>query len=224
MPRRAVKSIRSSRPAAKRSEQDSKALRTIADSEATQQRGVLPTVRDIEPITVARDKVYTFSRSLSVGTITPSATLDTFGAANFTLASLPDSTEFTTLFDQYRLLQVVVRFVPLTTGPYMSPLFTVIDYDDSTTPTGIASLLEYMTLETTQSGSFCIRAFNPRFATAAYSGVFTSFAQSRGWVDVASPSVQYYGIKWGVPANPGGTTTAVYAIYADVVVQCRNAR
>jgi len=106
----------------------------------------------------------------------------------------------------------------------MSPLFTVIDYDDATAPSGISALLEYMTLETTQAGSFCVRALNPRFATAAYAGVFTSFAQSRGWVDVASPSVQYYGIKWGVPALAAGTTTPVYTIYADVIVQCRNAR
>jgi len=205
---------------------DSQNLAAIADSEKTQERGLKPAIADVVPLRLKSERVYTFERKSSVGSVTPSATLDVFGATNFTLSSLPDSSEFTTLFDQYRIVQVALTFFPLTTGPYASPLITVIDYDDSTTPTSIVQLLEYPTSEMTQAGSLVTRTFNPRAATAVYSGAFTSFAQTMPgqWMDVASPSVQYYGLKWGMPATTGGTTTPVYTIYARYILQCRNVR
>jgi hypothetical protein len=201
-------------------------LRRIALAEETQQRGVPPAVPDVQPIQKARNKVFTFAKQRSIGTVTGSTTLDVFGSFQFDLNTTTDAANFQALFDQWRILQISVQFVPNTTGPYQGPVYTVIDYDDANVPTTIASLLEYDTLEITQPGTMITRTFTPKMAVAAYSGVFTSFAQGRAgtWIDVASPSVQHYGLKWGIAALAGGTTTQIYTVTCTVVYQFRNTR
>jgi len=202
-------------------------LKSIDDAQQTNVRGRVPAVPDTLRIRAKRDKIYTFHKQQSSSVITPSVTLDQLGAFQFDLNSTSDSGSFQALFDCWRIVQVSIEFVPLTTGPYAAPLYTVIDYDDANTPASIASLLEYDTLEITQAGSFLTRTFNPRAAVGVYSStLFTNFARTTAgqWMDVASPTTKYYALKWGIPALPGGTTTAVYQTVASIVYQFKNTR
>jgi hypothetical protein len=203
-------------------------LRQIAASEITQSRGTPPPVPDIKPMSTTLGKVYTFQKKFSPGTmITPSTTLDVFGAVQFDLNSTTDASSFQALFDAWRIKQVTVDFVPLTTGPYQSPLYTVIDYDDASTPTTIASLLEYDTCAMIQGGTLQKRTFAPRVALAAYnSTLFTNYAEASAnqWNDVASPSTKYYGLKYGVPSLTGGTATPTYTLVYTIVYQFKSGR
>ncbi len=104
-------------------------------------------------------------------------------------------------------------------------MWSVIDYDDDNPLATIADALQYGTCQiNTMSSGYFKRVLQPRFAIAAYSGVFTSFALSpqNTWVDVASPNVKYFGLKFiGAP-----TTALVQHVRLgfQVILQCRNNR
>jgi len=161
-----------------------------------------------------RDRVYAFTQAYIGPTITSSTTIETDGAITFTLTSLPNATNLANVFDKYRIRQAKVTFNPLategviTSGVTAGPIYTVLDYDDANATT-IASLVSYDNLKTCSVGSFFERTLTPRAALAAYSGVFTSFAQASPtqWLDVGSPSIVYYGLKYGLPVGlvPSGT-------------------
>jgi hypothetical protein len=198
---------------------------TLVDLQRTQIHGSIPVVRDIPRLHLKRQKVYTFSRGFPSSTVSAPTAVDTLAALNFTLGALPASTDFTSLFDQYRIIQVTVRFIPLAgAGTGSNPLVTAIDYDDSTAPTAVTDLFQYDSVIFSQPGTTVERTLKPRVATAAYSGAFTSFASADPnlWIDVASPNVQYYGLKYGIAAATGAT--ANWSLLIEYVLQCRNTR
>ena len=42
----------------------------------------------------------------------------------------------------------------------------------------------------------------PRISTAAYSGAFTSYTNTKApWIDCNSPTVQHFGMKFGIDAT-----------------------
>jgi len=225
MPNRRIKKTKSPRRG-----NNSKVLQTlkhIDDAQQTNIRGRVPAVPDIPRMRMKKDKVYTFHKSSVSSTLSPSTTLDLLGAFQFDLNTTSDSATFQALFDCWRIAQVSIEFVPLTTGPYAAPLYTVIDYDDANTPSSIGSLLEYDTLEITQAGAYLTRTFAPRAAMGVYSStLFTNFARTNAnqWMDVASPTTKYYALKYGIPALASGTTTAVYQTVINLVYQFKNTR
>ena len=201
-------------------------LTEIRDLQQVQAKGRVPDVLDIPRIHIARNKVYTFSRTVTAGQITASTTVDQLAALSFTLSSFPNSAEFTSLFDQYRIQYVEVDFIYLNPASVLAPLYSVIDYDDATVPASVNDLLQYGTLMHTSPGQEHVRRLNPKFDYAAYSGAFTSYAVSNfgDWIDVASPSVQYYGVKYALPASATGTAGVVYNISITAILQFRNTR
>jgi len=133
----------------------------------------------------------------------------------FTLDSLPDYTEFTNLFDRYKITGVRVRMMPF---GVQTPLkdtnlgnqglswlaHSVFDYDDTTllaaSNTGVQLMRErssYQIKNMLDPTRFGFQRFiRPRQALATYSGAFTSYANTKAlWNDTASPSVQHYGMK-----------------------------
>ena len=70
-------------------------------------------------------------------------------AKSYNLNQLPGSTEFSNLFDQYRINLIKVRWMPransaeLFANNTIGSLFSVIDYDDATSPGGINELMQY---------------------------------------------------------------------------------
>jgi hypothetical protein len=176
---------------------------------------------------LARHRLYSFHRSFSVGNITGSTTGETDGAVTVTLASFPDYTDFTNLFDTYRILQAVVEFNPLfldtTATTNYPPLATVIDYDDGNS-TAYAQLEEYDSFMITQTGQYFQRVFTPRIALAAYSGTFTSYSQPKAgtWIDVASTGVVHYGLKYALPIC--GAANSVWSVTVHAILQFRESR
>ncbi len=169
----------------------------------------MPSKRDRTPLpTPLRDTVYTFRRSCSLGNVSVGVTGAGDGIS-FQLSDLPNATDFTSLFDQYRFLEVRFKFVPTSApfGPSTSAtdfpkLMTVIDYDDATSPASADELRQYDTLQITPNTKAVERIIQPpRAALAAYSGAFTSYAESTldQWFDCASDGIQFYGLKWYVP-------------------------
>jgi len=205
---------------------ESKKLDTLISIERTNIHGSIPTVTDVPRIRLKRGKVYTFCRSEAISTINaPTTAPDLLGALYFSLSSLTGSTEFTTLFDQYRIIQVTVKFIPLAgAGSGSNPLVTAFDYDDASAPTGVVDLFQYDSVQLTQPGVVLERTMTPRVVQTVYQGVPSAYATAPNslWIDASYPSVQYYGLKYGVAANSG--SSANWNVLAEYILQCRNSR
>jgi hypothetical protein len=188
---------------------------------------IAPPVPDILFPPIKRDKIYTFVRSYST-TITITTGIDATFAYAFALSSFPDYTEFTTLFDSYRIQQTRVSFTPIAfvAGGVLSNFHTAIDYDDNNV-LGVTALQEYESYQVDPVETSFSRVLNPRAANAAYSGAFTSFSQmpTKTWCDVASPSILYYGLKGIIPASTftGGPVVGV-EVTVTSILQFRNTR
>lgn len=205
--------------------------RLIRDLTAVTSSRSLPATRDIQPMTrPSRPPIHTFEVTVDKGTVTVTNGV-TSGALVFALSDVPSPTDFTSLFDQYRIAQVRVEFLPLvsafgpsTTATDLPYVLTAIDYDDGTA-VSTAALQQYGTCMSTSIIEYHQRVLNPRAALAAYSGAFTSYAQSPPgqWMDSASPSIQYYGLKWATtPVTVVSGTYDVLSIVAHYTIQCRS--
>jgi len=185
-----------------------------------------PSVRDIPKMLMSPIQTFTIKQNYYSSTLTTSAATGVFGATNVTLNQLTLATSFQAVFDAYRFLQVTIRFVPLvpaSPGSSNYSLLTVLDYDDSNVPTTTASLRAYDTLYESSFGQYHERTFVPRIALAAYSGTFTSYAQGvNTWCDIASGTVQWYGLKYGV--DQCTLAIAAYEIQVDAVIQFKSVR
>lgn len=165
-------------------------------------------------------KIHRFKQHAPTVTIAyPGAGVSQQLAYSYTLNDLDQVTTFTALFDQYRIRKIQVTFRPaynmamLQTSPFSGATtynYHVIDQDDATALTD-AQLRQYDTCQVHTNVQQFTRTFTPRIASAAYSGAFSSFANlsSNTWIDVASPSVQYYGTKFNQEASPSGGTQPI---------------
>lgn len=136
----------------------------------------------------------------------------------------------TSVFDQYMIEAIRFSISPQQNavgqlGAGLTDVYCVIDYDDATA----------LTLATSQSSANVIklapgeslqRVFQPRVATAAYSGSFSGFANVGNlWIDSASTTVQHYGIKLYIPATGkvGQTDFQIWDVQAEYFVKYRKA-
>lgn len=145
--------------------------------------------------------IFKFERSWDSGNLSALTTeVDT--AFSFQLSDLPSYTEFTALFDQYRIVGVDMHFIPhQNTCPVTSANATTTniliapDYDDATA-VNLAALLQKAGLKIYNFNKEFHFFLKPMIAAAAYSGTFTSYlSMEPQWIDVASPSVVHYGVK-----------------------------
>jgi len=186
---------------------------------------------DVNPLpTPKRTQLCTFRRTYTLATLAAN-TGDTLRAFNFTLGSLPNATEYTNLFDQYRILEVILSFVPYSTAAisstvasaYPGLIATWLDYDDSNLPANIAEGQQYDSYQRNICTAPFDRVVHPRSAVASYSGSFASYDNVYGnWHDSNSPNVQHYGLKLCITGATFTSSTNIYEVEATVTLQCRS--
>lgn len=137
--------------------------------------------------------------NLSIPAFTTSTLTEVASGQYFTLSSFSNYSLYTNLFDQYCVKRAEFWFVPAVSnataeyGMYAS----VVDLDDAnisgfTVQKAISK--PGSVLSSIAAGQY--HTFVPMMAVAAYAGAFTSYAAAQdNWVDCASPSIQYYGVK-----------------------------
>lgn len=178
-----------------------------------------------------------FKRRYVVANITGSTSgagvrTDAAGAMSFSLNALPNSSEFTSLFDQYKIMKVKLRFIPFGdnvnlpistmtgTSSLMSPggpLITAIDYDDTTAPTSAADLLQYQASRVTPVPKPLSMTIRPKFAAEIYrSGLATGYGARSGWLDTANADVPHYGIKYWMNSPSALSSSFTYQVWAEV--------
>lgn len=179
---------------------------------------------------VSGSKVHYFKRTAYYsGSISGSTVLDTFGATAFALNLCPNYTEFTTLFDMYKICAVKVSYMPransaeVGTNQGLVKFFTVVDYDDSNNPTSINELLQYESLKTTNTTKDHNRYLKPKLAKALYqSAVSTAYGATRGWIDCENPGVPHYGLKYALQTLPTGNQS--YDVKVTYYLAFKNVR
>lgn len=173
-----------------------------------------------------RQPVNYFKRTVyAPGQIVCDASTETTGAIVFSLAQVPNHTEFTSLYDQYKISAVKVKIVPRfnvttpadATGlyPYNGQLFTAIDYDDSGVST-TSDLLQYQNCKMTRLTNLHQRYFKPRARQILQNitGSADARAPYKGYIDSADDQVIHYALKWAIPQF---TTSAETIIKFDVI-------
>lgn len=164
-------------------------------------------------------------------------TTNTYGVLNFRLEDIPSYTEFTNLFDCFRIKRIKVMFIPtsnVTLSPdtaandvfksteYANRLFTVLDFNDSTAPTSIDTLRQYDTCRMTPNNIIHKRYFKPKYSAEVNLG---SYQSSDHWLETAtSADVVHLGIKYGITHQTLTVSNEVYKIETVFYMQFKNVR
>lgn len=150
---------------------------------------------------------------------------------NFQVNSLANVGSWAAIFDQYRIDAAMIEFVPRqnsrlvsVAGDIPGELFTVLDYDDSTTLSSAATAEQYPTCQIVPCWDGVVRYVVPRVAVAAYSGAFSSYGNVPSlWIDAASLTVQHYGVKALVTGGQiGQTLLSAWETFVTLRVTWRN--
>lgn len=193
-----------------------------------------------------RRQVHNFKRTAYLGTQT--ASISAAGVPSpialthtFMLNMLPGVSDFTNLFDQYKINGAKISYVPTLSEGILNPitnqvavlgysrLHSAIDYDDSSTPTSEDQLLEYGSHKATNPFQTHTRYLKPKVLQEIYrSSLATSYAP-RGsmFIDLATTDVPHYGLKvWcSAPNSPAATANSIsYKVYVTLYFTCKNVR
>lgn len=146
---------------------------------------------------------------------------------SFSLNQLPNFTNLTSLYDQYRIDKVELRFYFRsggTTNNYPR-LHVFPDFDDDSAPPTIADALAHPRVEThvfTPNRPEFRYALQPRMASAVYSTIVSTYAVAPYgmFADSASAATKFYGFKMAVENFTD--TTQLLDIYFKFYLTCRN--
>jgi hypothetical protein len=163
-------------------------------------------------------------RQLAIHLALVQTNLDVLGATNFYLAQISNQSNFTALFDQYKIDYLEYTFRPqanattLVTTSTVPRFITAIDYDDSNTPGSLAALEEYMSAETHFTDTFT-RRFRPKILTMIWDGSNPAPGGSTTapWIDCAQNLIPHYGLKYGIEAG-SVAQTAFQTWFMDLYV------
>lgn len=159
--------------------------------------------------------------------ITSSTTVPVLYATYFAVSAIDQISSLAAVFDQYRILTIEWWTQPRNSesfGAGVNPgiFATAVDYDDANSPAAAPEIYDYENALIGNGTSVHYHRWHPHAATAMYAGAFTSYGNvTSPWIDMASTTVQHYGIK-------ASWTPTDVAFVMDVVVryhvQFRNVR
>jgi len=146
--------------------------------------------------------VYKFKRSTFNEAVYNVSAANVAAGVGFNLNLVPNASEFTTLFDQYRIDKIVWTLMPRGnsaeqgTNNLNTKVFTVIDYDDETAPANLNVLMQYPNVKCTTLAQNHRRTLVPKFATQQFiSAVATGYGARTGWLDCDNSNIPHYGLK-----------------------------
>lgn len=165
--------------------------------------------------------IYKFVRTTQLYDVAKGA-VDAGVSYSFTLANAPGYSEFTTLFDQYRISMVEVTFVLVATTALTNDptLWMAADYDAIAAPASLTALQQRDVVPITLGPSRLQSSFKikPRISTTAVDSggaiVASPLLPVGTWIDCADASVAHNGIiGWFSNYN---TTSAASLVQVSV--------
>lgn len=175
---------------------------------------------------ISSTKVNYFKRSFNT-TLTVPDLSSHFNAWLFSLDSLPNYTEFTNLYQQYKLIAVKFTVNPRFNNidmatPAVGQLYSWISHADMTNPGSIDGVTEKSTAKKTPLTRIHKRYFKLSTLSAAYdgSGVGVNEITYNRWLFCGDTSVQHYGLCTFAPANNTGADL-IYDVQATIYFACK---
>lgn len=155
------------------------------------------------------------------------------GIFKFRLTDLPNPTDFTQLYEQFKITGVKLRFVPYIGtetapgGGYLETMAMAIDRganDQVVVSPSFDSLLENqdVKLRNTQRG-FSLWIGTPTFHQPADG--LAQGAYKSGWLDsdiASSRGVDYHGVKWSFQVQRPVENAVSLRVFATYYITCRN--
>lgn len=177
------------------------------------------------PKSIAR-QCYWYKGSYTLTQLVSSPSVPVAQSYTFNVAGLNDASSLSAVFDQYAIVAATVRIMPqdnFATSATNRPgtLISVIDHDDASGLVSLAQAQEYATKLETAGTIGHTRVLMPRVAAALYGGsAFTSYGNTRMYIDAASLSVPHYGVKAFASQSAG--QAFVYDVVVELVVHWRD--
>lgn len=197
--------------------------------------------RPMRVVRSVRQPVQYFKRSIYLsGNKLSSTANDVFFAESFTLSQVAGSSDFTSLYDQYRINGVKYMLIPrgntaeITAASGASAVyqgqstgvFSIIDYDDNTAPTSISQLMEYQNVKMTRAHQMHSRYIKPRLNLQGITNIGTGatgqIMNTRGWLDCTNTNVPHFGLKFALQQSVNYNLT--YDVKIDFYLAFKNVR
>lgn len=179
--------------------------------------------------------VHYFKRSVQLTQLSFNNASTNIGAYVFTIGDLPNVSEFSSLFDEYLITGIQIKFIPDITGNDATPIgsvvqlpnfFTVIDHDDNTAPANLNELLQYQSLRMTRAHLLHKRYLKPMVSNAIYkSGLTSGYGSIKAqWCDFVNTDIAHYGLKYCMDPMWNNATAIKYQVIATYYFKCRGVR
>lgn len=172
-----------------------------------------------------------FKRVAQLTAINASSSGNVIGSLAFTFSQIPNNAEFTALFDQYRINKIKLQLIPNFTGSDLNPtssvvalpnIWSVIDYDDNTSPANLNDLLQYPNVRMTRGQRIHTRYWTPAVGTDV-GGVASASQKYKQWIDMSTTSIEHYGFKYFIDQlNTGPVGT--WRVFATFYFSCKGVR
>jgi len=162
------------------------------------------------------------------------------GLLDFKLFNVPNASDFTSLYDEYRIVKVEVEIIPAFTSannllgsngyPRMHQIHSCVDYDGGNSGTTLASMMQYTNYKGSSIDRIHKRVIFPKIATEVFNtSVSTAYAPKWGqWIDTSNSSVPHYGMIYNIPVLPGLPQTGADSQIGDLkmkyFIEFRNVR
>lgn len=153
---------------------------------------------------------------------------------SFKISDLPNYTELTNLYDQYKIKSVQLKIVPNVTSADINPvassvglpsIHSVLDFSDSTALTSLNDYMQYSTYKATSPLKIHKRFCYPKQLQYAYDQTAGAAAVAdikNVWIRSESVNIQHNGIKVMVPAATANSCSyEVYATYYVLLKQTK---
>lgn len=184
-----------------------------------------------------KSPIYSFKRRMLVGTLQLSNLTETFTSYTFKLSNLPNYTEFTNLFDRYRINKVSLTFVPnwdsndanasagvLAVNP---SIYSMIDYTEDGTPLALNEFYENPKCKITRGGKIHKRYFTPAVLGSNFETVTTTAytPKWKQWLTTDDPATPHYALKVACDKLNAGTAQNYYVkVFVTYYISCKDAK
>lgn len=148
--------------------------------------------------------IYKFTRTFEAdGNVITDGINPSLVGTTYTLDQLPTYTDFTKLFDMYRITKIEVQYNPeyteLTDAAPVSNAVNVyfnssVDLTDASAPTSVNALLEFQQLKATAITKTHVVTWRPSIKMGG-------LVPCMCWLPTTAPSEPHYGLKIAVPAT-----------------------
>jgi len=174
--------------------------------------------------------VHHFKRVFHGTDINAATAGNVLGGLAFQFNQLPSYTEFTNLFDEYRINGIKIQLIPNFTGADLNPttsavsvpnIWSIIDHDDSTSPANLEELLQYPNCRMTRGSRTHTRFFRPS-CLIDVAGITTG-VKFKQWINLANTNIPHYGFKYFIDQmNTGPVGT--WRVFVTYYFSCKGVR